>query len=1451
MPSKPKLLKMNPHGSENPQKSKKESKLASTHNPRPKRPQPSKEYPTTKAVLKLVLAVLSANLPHLIKTQNENIQTDYRMHTRKVPLNIKLLKDDIMIYYFFDYTKFPDVYERTDLQANYSFDLKPKLFNYYSDPITQNRSYFEINASKILSLGKTSLKQSYFIVAKFRNLTTGKLHIQVKNYSFMIYVIDKYQPSPLNFEEFKPNFLLNIKSGEQGVSYPMSSAYIFGNDMNVSVELIPDPASKNNTKNSSGHPSSSYGSESKLGKWMKADLGYGSSSSGNHSKPAKKIYTDIRELVNVSVSNRAYIWTIEFFSRLEGCTLYKLLVLDENHAISIMRVDTDQTVFKIRFFFYQRNGEPVLLDTVEAVNFELVRLMRIHANQYLLIFRNGKESSMEVFFSIPIQIEPAEKTAALTTLSPTIQAFNSKYQKQVYKNQNNSPVSTTFFRISEAIIKVFYLQKVYLDEPPVPQRIIILYSSFVSNGRKRFDDVVLDGLLEDVNAMLARDIGFNITFGRAICDEVRTITDTILNLRVQLYKSKNINDSEPLHMVFAKIRILEITNSSEYDNKNYELLSLVSPPFTKTNYLQTCYVSFQKFANERATQDHIISPFTIAFFEESLGLFALSANHEFIEYLKPSEIPEGFKLGEGLCGTFSRTYTLRFFNMKLKQELLYVFNMNGKEKADNRILYKHRAQRDHVVTVADASLSQLFEMNSNNVSINIVYLMDGSELLQSRIYINTNYPKITLNTTVLPPGALQNKVNGTLRIYNTANKSGYFFESRIEIEPLNQTYINTTKLASAEFRDVGKVSDLEKLVDISGPLQSIQVVNHTKGIRILPRLRHEPAFPDTQAEEYIHVRFSHGGYFFGTTPKQVLYKDLSVNSSLPPSTVPHSLKPMAITAKDGTFWIFFYKDSSPPVFMITSYKTKEVIPLNGTQNQEKTTNSEKDLNQAGKSSQEIPTPPKNSSNSTVTKTKILEVKMKKIIPNDYFSSINYLEAKPTLKSLSNSTVCFVLRTSQTIQPIIVQNYGLNNQSVAANRIISLNSIGIIDVMNDVDIAQFNNFGLPIFGMFVATHVGIIQKFILYQKQGGSDVKIDHGPVLTFRENDSVDCINCEPVQLVDRSMSKGTIIVDCVLSIRSSTLKEVQFEYPYTYAQKQVINNTTYKPSFRASGPSYNLINEYSVPVNSEVIYIHQTSKYIAILAKDNELYSMELILYKKGVREAWSSIYTPYQGKCVFDMNEDEEGVTWLYIQVNNDPLISYQVGDLGLYVVKNINLTKQKFSLFYSGSNQMSYVNVSTSQITVDIPRRPISPMEWVNFWRTMVVAICATLISFGACFGLCCICCCCCCLVYNIQDEEEAPKKRRKRKVLKIVKKKDRKGSLGTVKSELPSPSLRTFESGEIPSPGADSNYMDSNNQGNRNLTITDGGLEMKELRLDLSKVSSETDQSFGLQQGLLAS
>ena len=748
-------------------------------------------------------------------TENVNlILKGYGLITRQLPpRKIKLLRNDVLVLYFFDYISYPPLQDNVTVDFDFKSYSKGSFYSIHENKKKPNQSHLIINASKI------SVKKPIFlrfkVSAEFKKASYSKT--SRKYYSTHIQVIDKYITSKDNFQNFDEGFTMRMRSNDTGIKFPMTSNDILGNNINVTVR------EKNENLQS-------------------------------------------KRKVKVKVEPLQVTYNSSFYRRLENARMTIGLGLSlYNDAVISQRIDQPNK-YQFQFINYTSSG---IINIIEALTFnELEITSKLKINAYTHIATLNTENKASYMILMLTKMNPKDPL-------PLTHLFYPGY-KLVYYKIGGPMYDASHAWENTQIIWVFKLSKPALwnnvgGEKTWTQKIEI-YGIYLSNQAMR---QVGEVDLENLKSLL--DSWVSASYKNITCKEIETFSRWRAFLGCKLFNNDlNDSDSQQIHIIvqIKKDGENNLTFSiedviSESESKRKHLVAKCLQNFWHTAkarsnhkylirpfgiiYHEPGSGYFMRSSNEEWV--HLFNDTELSRDMKLMNTICQSESKTLIlRYQK--DIKGRRKINDELG------------SVRWSKVVILVINLNSKENADNRIIT--RIERDVAFALNSDQMFETFyiEAQQRLVIGNTGQLLDFN---YHRLYYSTTidlgYPRITISTNASQDFTADMKI--FLDNKSEVKEGAYGFPFKIEAKTPQKFKLSPETNISALKN--GKYN-LEEFLNITGPKRSIQQVSeHQERIKLSSRLSWHPTqVPDA---DYIDIMWIQGISFFGITKKRFTYLD--------------------------------------------------------------------------------------------------------------------------------------------------------------------------------------------------------------------------------------------------------------------------------------------------------------------------------------------------------------------------------------------------------------------------------------------------------------------------------------------------------------------------------------------------------------------------------------------------
>ena len=1203
---------------------------------------------------------LTVNLTKNQTQRDKDILLAYTLERRTFTPQIYLLKGDKVSIMIFDMVKYPTLTNNVRVKFDVRTIQPHRGYDLFFDSKAPNNSYFMIDSTKIGKSNRTTVQLNVLAYFSKGNQTVRK---SVYLYS-QVYVIDKYEASRFNFQGIQNGFSFVMRNRVDNLPIPLDGDHVFGNLLDVQLEQTA-----------------------------------GSNSS---------IISEDRRIL-AKINPKVITQNLTYYENMKDIRISKVVSFTSNwYAMVVQRTDKPEK-YQIRVYWFDFSGRIKRHFTAVVNNFEFVRSVKINPYFHIVV-ANYDQGSLQIFCKLKME----NTTLTLSDVPHGVFYKESRFEV----NKLWIKVSSfDLYWVNDEVCGFFYLQKPDLHKNKetgetqlwFPQRILLKVTYM--NSKTPSTEAIASFFLTNITDKLNAKIENHKNFSHTICNKLRVVALEKLVLRCRLYnKSPEDNDS---HLVYAIVNILSWGGA---EKGKYSIDYIFSPPISQHSYLTSCFINLKQATVSPAVQKYIIQPFLVAFYEESKGLFMLSHSGEYIQLLDISEVGPGTKLRRSICNIESRTMSFIFTRnvagdgkkgknsgKNKVEETMWVFNMDSKTKANNRVLTKLK----RVLPIEkDTNLhsSAMYSPNRQELVIGSTFYLGGFKVFFIRTTVDLGYPRISLSLN--SSESFQTMFNVyTSKKQQKTGKS--YFNFKVNITGRTKTklsYSTPQKLRNGKY-------NFEDFLKVEGPLKSLQVVSTSTSprIRITPRLNVVP-FKQLPNEEYEHVFLERGEHFLGITKdtfvvydfkyKTVSYRDYSMELKFLET---------ACCSKNPTYYALFYEPS-----LLNSFRVEKLEVLYIKDEVAKTS------------------------------TPYLFSRYVKPVDRKFIHGIDLRTSKQYLKSISDRINALIIYNADIIRVVIIEDgeataseevYDDTDNDKQVKMFLGKDISAIYLDSNErftaLDIVSLSHKAPQVRSMLlvIGTQTKVILRFLNFRSLTKTNTSVwSYNAPVTLPQPGVLNFIHCTvgedtPSKSISQSFDIHSV---CKLVVNSFIVKEVEVNTGYW----NMTSNKSTHESISLNYPMTSLLSTYKLPRNSTVKSIIESEGYIGILAQNAVSYHKNLLIYKRGLPDVWSSIFIGYMSISTFEMTTLDSGITIVILKEGGTNLKVYQIGNMSLEVAEGYG-KEGKFELFYSTFQDSRVVDSEEGVI------------EFAEFLKVDSNIFLFVYGSIGGFFGVIVLLWCCCCL------------------------------------------------------------------------------------------------------------
>ena len=654
-------------------------------------------------------------------------------------------------------------------------------------------------------------------------------------------------------------------------------------------------------------------------------------------------------------------------------------------------------------------------------------------------------------------------------------------------------------------------------------------------------------------------------------------------------------------------------------------------------------------------------------------------------------------------------------------------NLDSEFKADHRLITK--VDREIPFDMKTGQVLEAFYLEDNHtLVISNTGQLGGYRRFSFWAFVDMAYPRITLSTNSTEEFKAEMKI--FLDYNSSITKGAYGFPFKIkaksprkfEIKPVK----NISALKNGEY-------NLEEYLNITGPMSSLQQLTTKQGrLNFISRsFWYQTRVPD---EEYTHIRWVNGYTFFGVTNNKFYFVD---PITLLPSSISYNQEVHSVIfsccSKNISFYALHY---NPHLVDSLSMRMMDLIP------------------------------PSKTKNATTLRSYSLKYIDSDLIPNIHLSASKFF-----LKSVADGIVALCIHDKHMVKILMIDYINKNEPIVTPVRDISSKSIGREVQFKKVEIISlmFKITELRAMLVVIGTDSHVMTQTINYDPSllNPSLKTIEtRWPTTTsvLALNGTLDYIHCEDPRIKEYKRRNSKVRARCLVVKNQYLLKEINFT---AHISNQSLPGV--ESFFYLSSPKFYLGVEYEIPRFFEISVVKVSPDYIAIRAVNTQDYHKEILVYKRGLRDVWSSSYCSYESTSSFDIGKWSDGKTWIFVNEYHTALKSYLIGNMTLEVGEGYN-SAESLDIIYSTYSKPSKVFKFTKKFEF---------AEKLVKKNNLILVVYG---GVGGLFGVIIILWCCCCIwrcLYVCLIKRFI--KREKRMVPILVKKPKKKNKHGRRKTK----------------------------------------------------------------------
>ena len=1133
--------------------------------------------------------------------QDQAVLNEYQLTTRQLPPpRIKLLKDDTIALYLFDFSSYPRIKNKVTVEFGFKFSTQDSFYTFHENKNQPNLSYVLIYANKIAT--KEPVEFGFIVTANFT--LKGNTKTSSQEYNTSIQVIDKFKTTKTNFLNFEEGFTFEMRSDDTDVVFPMNSDDIVGNNMNVSFQQIGDETSKS-------------------------------------------------PKVSVNISPRVTIQNASYYKRTLNSNIVAALGTSLTSDVVIRQRIDKPSLFELNFMSYDILGNKNIFEAPVFIDLEFIKSMRINRYTHFITFNAEKTQAYLIIFLL--KMTPKDPLPLTRLFYPDF--------KVVYRKIGTVMYDTSYAWRNFQEIWVFKLQKPtrVKGDPQTWEQRVAIYGILLQGQSSR---VMGDFTLAGLKAQLDAKFDISKAYANITCTKIEVFSRDrgVLGCRMI---SVGLDKKNKILEVFVSIQIMS-AQKGRYDIEVEDMMTSMNPQGRLVESVSL--INFWHNEDSNTKQKHLMKPFVVVYHDEGAGYYMKSQSSEWIELMKESEMEKGLNLKDTLCNWESSTLILEFQKelekkRKIHEEVkeitwsksvTYFINLGSPYQGNNRVLT--RVEQDVAFdkkTIQIVASTYVKELGL--LAYGLTGQMSQIRNLYYRINVDKKYPRITLNTNSTENFTTNMKIS--LDQNSSVGQEPYTFPFKVHAQAVERFKIEPRSDKDISVLKNGK-HNLEDYFKVTGPMKSIQQVsNHMGRLNFTSRSFWRQTVVNSNPK-FIDLRWYGSYYFFGITEDVFFLFD---GNNYSQSEVSYAQEIKALTSSCCSSNMSFYAlHFNPDLENSLSVRLLDVIPDNQQQN-----------------------------------STILESYELKYIDSGMLSSIRVGSSKQFIKSIGEGLLAFCIYDEQLIKILILDYVDKNNPIVTPMRDITTRTLGIdAQIMKVGIVSMVTKYkSLRTLAVLIGTKSHVITEYLRYDpstKNPDQEVSLVKIPtthkIVTL--NGSLDHISCAEDRTTTFGGLNSSLLISskCVIILNGYLMRTLNFSATaYSY---DVLD--TESSVFSLGNPKLTKINEYEIPRFFKTISIKDSPNYLAVHAMDTVDHHQEFLVFQKGRKQVWTSVYASAESTASYALGRWHVGTTWMYVNEIGSELKVYLIGNMTLEVKQGYNTTgqlKMLYSTFGNPSEVDSY--------------------------------------------------------------------------------------------------------------------------------------------------------------------
>ena len=980
--------------------------------------------------------------------------------------------------------------------------------------------------------------------------------------------------------------------------------------------------------------------------------------------------------IQAKIAPKVMFENVTHYENMEKISIKKIVSLTPHWFIMVVKRTDRVSMYQIRVISFDFSGmvKPVFSPVVN--DFQFVRAIKINSYFHMFV-ANHKGGNIQLFCQFKMENSP-EAIADMP--------------KDIFYNETRFKVETSAIRYSsldvlrleEQVCWIYSLDRAVFNKTKMggssaqaggeylyrlvrPQR-VLLHSVYTKSNRftkTSLAQLPLHNLTKKLNTQLNTTKNYSSTF----CNELRVIRRDKIVLRCKMF---DVNPTESTsHLVYAIVKL----ESLRTNKISYKLDYIFAPPRISSRYLATCFANLKKEGKSGAVQEFVIQPISIAFYEPKMGLFMLSQRNGYFQLLGSDEVDPDLELADTVCDAGSKTISLIFTRdlgdeiAKLGdgriEETTMIFNLDSKYRANNRFVASF-TRKIPVDNTQNLYVSSMYSESRKKLILASTFYLSGFKVFSIRTTVDLGYPRITLSTNSTENFLAKFKVFTTQKHLKNNNS---VFSFNVDVRKAKKTNF---QLSAPKNQKQG-IFNFEQILAINGPLKSIQVVKTSPRLSITPRLQ-ATQFGQLPNDEYQHIKLIHSTLFLGVTNSSlVVYNFLKSTLSYRDYSMKIETIEAACCSRNAEIYVLFHDETLRNPFRIEKFEV--LYPTH---------------------------------DYFTAAVPCLFSRFVKPINYELLDGMDIRNSKKLIRSISDRVTGLFFYTKDIIRILIVQEGGQGRNKVIYDDTYFAHGVTVYlardlgamylssnEEFTSLDVLSISETAPKVRTMVlvIGTQTKVELEYVHFRPIKGSNTTVN-SPGTTFSESQSgiLNFIHCSKSSQSgsEEGSNSQTVTSICKIVVNSFVMKEVIVSTGFI--------NETESGSIAAEieliAPVIRPLADYFLPRYSKVEGIIESEGFIGVLVSNTVYYNKQLVIYKRGLADAWSSIFIGYQRLSTFEMTELLGGRTLVILKTEGSNMRVFEVGNMSLEVKEGYESIGD-FEMFYTDFEDDSLVGVLNGSV------------------------------------------------------------------------------------------------------------------------------------------------------------